>query len=68
MCSLRERYFKYRDTENLKGWKKETSGIAIPISNKAFKARSITRKKEHFVMLKESICHEGITALNLFCH
>ena len=76
MCCLQETHFRPRDTYRLKvkGWKnifhengnQKKTGIAILISNKIdFRIKTITRDKEHCVMIKGSI-QEDKTILNIY--
>ena len=58
----------------MRGWKKilhangnqKKAGAAILTSDKIdFKIKTITRDKEHYIMINESIQEEGITIVNI---
>ena len=59
----------------MRGWKKifhangnqKKAGVAILISDKIdFKIKTITRNKEHYIMIKGSIQEEDITIINVY--
>ena len=59
----------------MRGWKKifhtsgsqKKAGVAILISDKIFKIKTVTRDKEgHYIMIKGSIQEEGITIVNIY--
>ena len=59
---------------NVRGWKKlfhasrnkKKSGVAIFISDKIdFKTKTVTKNKEHCIMIKGSIKQEDITIINI---
>ena len=78
MCCLQETHFIPKDTYRLKvrGWrniflangKQKKTGVVILMSDKVeLEIQKITRDKEgYYIMIKESICKEDITIVNIY--
>ena len=77
ICCLQEPHFRSRDTYRLKvrGWKKvfykngnqKKARVAILVSDKIdFKIKTVTRDKEHYIMITGSIQKEDITIKNIY--
>ena len=77
MCCLQETHIRSSNTYRLKmrGWKKlfhangnqKKAGVAILISDKInFKIKTVTRDKDHYIMIKGSIQGEDIAIVNIY--